>query len=246
MLINIFALNTISHDFVKLFLEPCMSKSKNKDQRSEHYQQKRYELYEEFNLFYRLANTTKKSSALTVQCQSQISKELKKWEEGYEQKFQKRPSQQLINRQIELLQNTCTEGLTTHNKIYVILRDDYNRQRFNGQGKKLLQKEIIKLQSTTVQFFLSSENIKNMRLLLVMEFIVGKLEELEKQQKIEKLETEEHAHSAKKPQFSIRDMLFSRSPRKNVMTEHDLSTHENVDGPTEDQSLPEERTSLNL
>ncbi len=126
-----------------------MGKSKSKDQiamskeqRTDFYQQKGFELQQAFNQFYRVANHTRKLSALTTQRLGQIKKELQNWEEEYEQEFNKRPSRQATDKQIEHLQNICTEGLKTHTKIYVILCDDAKRQKFDGQGKKLLQDEI--------------------------------------------------------------------------------------------------------
>lgn len=223
-----------------------MGKSKNKDQRTtsyalgamskeqrvQFYQQKGFELQEAFNQFYSVANHTRKFSALTAQRLSQINKELQSWEEKYQQEFQKRPSRQSVEEHIKHLQHRCTMGLSTHTKIYVILCDDAKRQRFDGQGKQLLQDEI------------DNFSLQKIRLLPVMNSIIEKLEELEKlQQEIEQLESKAPTQHVRKPQISIKDlllsskeMIFSRSSRKSGMSKLNLSAHADVDDVSEDQA----------
>ncbi|CEG58643.1 hypothetical protein [Legionella fallonii] len=229
-----------------------MSKHKTKEQASEYYQQKGFDLHDQLQEFDGVANNTNKRNCKVIQQQLQVQKELESWE----QKLKKTPSKQLIAKKLDQLQKEHYKELHPFERVYILLLDDYVRQNFNGKGKKLLLEEIEKLERNTKKFsFLNNANTKNKQLLRTMKSIVVKLEELEKlQQELSKQFSRERkvevkkqdipsknkqekldqdidgpASGIKEQESSDRETFFSKHVRKNAMIECDLSTPMEID-----------------
>ncbi|MCL9684485.1 hypothetical protein [Legionella maioricensis] len=146
----------------------------------DHYQEKGFKLFDKIR---DLEDLTARRNWVMMQVETDIKmkEELEQWEQQVKNTGKKVLSSAKTEKTCEL-QDKHYKNFTPYERISAILKDDYNNQKFNGRGKRLLIEEIEKLKPTIKTFSLSKENKKNKALLKTMTSLVEKLAELEKMQ----------------------------------------------------------------